>query len=189
MSFVFPKAQSIPVGIVLRRAPGVTRWARHVWRAVALLPGAGPAEWKVLREVEGITEFHAATLPLTLFVSDTEAYLHELQAREPSLYAVLRPDDSRADIPWKAVLLTASPYEAQDYCDSDEALVEKLTMPEGMRAWIGDFVQRHHEEENFVKRRRDRLRVDRVEDGIGDPRIAQESDVYRAPGRRKAGQP
>jgi hypothetical protein len=36
-------------------------------------------------------------------------------------------------------------------------------------------------EEPFVKRKRKRYLEDKVEDGKGDPRIAQVSDVYRAP--------
>ncbi len=48
-------------------------------------------------------------------------------------------------------------------------------------ALIRDFVEAHHEEEVFVKRRRDRHRTDRKEDGIGDARVRQTADVYRAP--------
>ena len=49
---------------------------------------------------------------------------------------------------------------------------------------VRDFVEQHHVEEEFVKRKRDRKRVDLVEDGIGDVRIQQDTDVYRAPKRR-----
>lgn len=184
MSFVFPNAQSIPVGVVVRRSPGVTRWAKWAWRAVGVLPGAGPANWKELRRDGEVVEFHAATRPLELYVSDTEAYVHELQSRSPSIYVVLSPDDSRPGIPWKVSLVTASPYEAQDYSDSDEVMVEKIAMPDGMHAWIAAFVAQHHEEEAFVKRKRRKTDVDRVEDGVGDPRISQATDVYRAPRRK-----
>ena len=40
----------MPLGVVLRRTPGATRWVRHAWRAVAVLPGAGPADGRVLRD-------------------------------------------------------------------------------------------------------------------------------------------
>jgi len=185
LAFVYPNAQTIPLGVVMRRTPGVTRWSKWAWRAVAVLPGAGSADWKVIRQLGDTTEFHAATLPLNLFTSDTEAYAHELLAREPSIYVVLRADVERADIPWKVALVTASPYEAQDYCDSAEELVEKVPMPDGLCAWISNFVATHHQEEAFVKRKRKNERMDRVEDGIGDGRISQTSDVYRAPGARK----
>ena len=132
-----------------------------------------------------MTEFHAATLPLTLYVSDAEAYAHELEARAPSVYVVLRQNEHTNDLPWMVALVTASPYEAQDYCDSAEELVEKIPMPEGLHSWIASFVDTYYEEEAFVKRRRDKSRVDRVDDGIGDARIRQTSDVYRAPRRKE----
>ncbi|MBB5720409.1 hypothetical protein FHS72_000013 [Loktanella ponticola] len=183
LSFVFPNSQSIPVGVVIRKSPGVTRWMKWAWRAVGILPGAPPADWAVLHRDGDVTEFHAATLPLELYVSDTEAYVHELQTREPSLYIVLSPNTASREMPWKVTLVTASPYEGQDYCDSDEVMVEKVAMPEGMKAWVADFVSRHHEEEAFVKRKRKNTDVDSVEDGIGDPRISQDNDVYSAPRR------
>lgn len=185
MAVKYPNSQSIPVGVVVKRTPGVTRWAKYAWRASAILPGAGKADWKVLRTEGDVTEFHAATLPLTLYVSDAEAYAHELMTREPSVYAVLRQNEDAHDLPWKVALVTASPYEAQDYCDSAEELVEKIPMPDGLHAWIADFVETYYAEEAFVKRRRDKSRTDRVEDGIGDERIKQVSDVYRAPRRRE----
>jgi len=59
-------------------------------------------------------------------------------------------------------------------------------MPPGLVAWVRDFVERHHEDEAFVKRRRDRVRTDLAEDGVGDPRVRRMSDVYRSPtGRRR----
>lgn len=181
LSFVFPNSQSIPVGVVIRKAPGVTRWAKWIWRVVDILPGAAPASWTVLRRAGEVTDFHVGTVPLNLFISDTEAYVQELQARTPSLYVVLSPEEETPQAPWKVTLVTASPYEGQDYCDSSEVMVEKVAMPEGMKAWIGEFVAQHHEVEAFVKRKRRDTGIGNVEDGIGDPRISQDSDVYRAP--------
>lgn len=185
MTLTYPNAETIPLGVVVRRTPGVTRWAKFAWKVSAVMPGAGPAEWKELRTEGEATEFHAATLPLTLYVSDAEAYAHELQARTPSVYVVLRPNEARDDTPWSVALATVSPYEAQDYCDSAEELVEKVTMPEGLHAWVANFVDTHYEEEAFVKRRRNKTRVDLEQDGIGDARIRQASDVYRAPRRKE----
>ena len=173
----------MPLGIVIRRVPGVTCWATHVWKAVAVLPGAGEADWKELRREDETIEYHATTLPLELFRTDTEAYLHGLSTKVPSIYVVMREGDS--DHPLDVVLATASPYEAQDYADTGEELVEKVPMPEGLVAWIRDFVEVHHEDDVFIKRRRDKKRIDIKEDGIGDARIRQTADVYRAPASRK----
>ncbi len=173
----------MPLGIVVRRMPGVTRWVAHVWKAVAVLPGAGAADWKELRHDGEAIEYHAATLPLELYRTETEGYLHGLSAKVPAIYVVMRPSDS--DAPLEVTLVTASPYEAQDYADTGEELIEKVPMTEGLIAWVRDFIERHHEEEMFIKRRRDKARVDRSEDGIGDARIRQVADVYRAPGSKE----
>ena len=180
---IVQKSVSIPLGIVIRKVPGVTRWVDHVWKAVAVLPGAGPAHWKELRRDGDVIEYHAATVPLELFRTDTEAYLHGLSTKIPAIYVVMR--ESEGADPLDVVLATASPYEAQDYADTGEELVEKVPMPEGLVAWIRDYVEQHHEDEVFIKRRRDKSRVDREENGIGDARIRQISDVYRAPSAKE----
>lgn len=178
-----PKSVSMPLGIVVRRVPGVTRWVSHVFKAVAVLPGAKEASWSELRREDDAVEYHAATVPLELFRTDTEAYLHGLSAKTPAIYVVMRPSAGAA--PLDVLLATASPYEAQDYADTGEELVEKVPMPDGLIAWIRDFVELHHEDEVFIKRRRDKKRIDAKEDGIGDARIRQLADVYRAPGSKE----
>lgn len=176
---------SMPVGVIVRKTPGVTKWAKWNWKAVAVLPGAGPAEWAEMRREGDAVEYHAGTLPLELYRTDTEAYLTGLSCKIPSLYVVMRNagyTDELKDI--ELLLITASPYEAQDYMDSGEEVVEPIAMPDGVIAWVADFIELHHEDEVFVKRKRDKKRTDLIEDGIGDPRIRQTADVYRAPARK-----
>jgi len=177
--------QTLPLGVVVRRAPGVTRWARWIWQAVGVLPGAPQADWRELRREGAVVEYHAATVDLTLWAAETEAYLTALSDHPPSVYVVLR--ETEAEAPFEVLLATASPYEAQDYADSGEDMVEKVAMPPGLAAWVQRFVNEHHRDEPFIKRQRDSKRTDLVEDGKGDPRIRQTADVYRAPGSlRKA---
>ncbi|MDA7426682.1 DUF3305 domain-containing protein [Thalassococcus lentus] len=176
--------RTLPVGVVLRKTPGVTRWAAWSWTASAVLPGAGAADWRELRREGEAVEYHAATLALELHGAETEAYLHGLTAKVPSLYVVMR-DDADGDCPLDVLLVTASPYEAQDYTDSGEEIVEKVPMPAGLIAWVREFVEEFHEDEVFVKRRRDKKRIDLVQDGVGDARISQISDVYASPARKR----
>ncbi|TNF19665.1 MAG: DUF3305 domain-containing protein [Rhodobacteraceae bacterium] len=173
----------MPVGVVLRKTPGVTRWAKWHWTASAVLPGAGPADWRVLRQEGEAVEYHAATCTLELHGAETEAYLHGITARVPSLYVVMR--HVAGDPPLAVDLVTASPYEAQDYSDSGEDLVEKVPMPPGLLGWVAAFVEDFHQDEVFVKRRRDKERIDRVQDGIGDPRIGKAGDIYASPALKR----
>lgn len=176
--------RTMPLGVVLRRTPGVTRWQAWTWQAVAVLPGAGAADWRELRREGEAVEYHAATLELDLHGAETEAYLHGLNAEVPSVYVIMR-DSPEGPHPLDMVLVTASPYEAQDYTDSGEEIVEKVPMPPGLIAWVQDFVQTFHEEEVFVKRKRDKKRIDLEQDGIGDPRVAKAADIYASPQLRR----
>ena len=124
--------RTMPVGVVLRQTPGVTRWVAWHWTASAVLPGAPPAEWREIRREGEAVEYHAATLTLELHGAETEAYLHGITAEVPSLYVVMRP--GAGECPLDVVLITASPYEAQDYTDSGEEIVEKVPMPHGLVA-------------------------------------------------------
>lgn len=177
--------RSMTLGVVLRRLPGVTRWASYSWKAVAVLPGAGIAHWQELRREGEAIEYHAATLSLDLHGAETEAYLHGLSAEVPSIYVVMRESENEDAEPLDVLLVTASPYEAQDYTDSGEEIVEKVPMPEGLMAWVQDFVTAFHQDEVFVKRKRDKKRIDLTQDGIGDPRIQSVADIYASPARQR----
>lgn len=152
------------------------------------MPGAAPESWRELRRDGDVVEFHAATVDLELWRTDTEAYLTGLSTRVPAIYVILREaTDPQAEHEIEVLLATASPYEAQDYADTGEEIVEQVPMPDGLIAWVQAFIDQHHQEgEAFVKRKRNKKRIDLVEDGVGDARISQLSDVYRAPGRQKS---
>ena len=172
--------ETMPLGIVVKRSPGCTKWAKWAWNAVSVLPGAGTADWRVLRAEGDSVLYHAATLDLELYAAEAEAYHYGLQAEVPSVYVILR-ELGDADRPFDVALVTASPHEAQDYADSGEEIIEKIAMPPTLLNWVGDFVEAHYVDVPFRKRRNDRVDVDRIQDGVGDPRIHQMRDVYRAP--------
>lgn len=175
-----PRSVTMPVGVVVQRSPGVTRWAQWAWKAVAVLPDAGPADWRVLREEGDCVLYHAATPELELHATETEAYSHGLAARVPSVYVLLRETET-PDQPFDVVLITASPYEAQDYADNGDDIIEKIPMPPSLRDWVASFAEAHKSNETFKKRQRDKVDVSRAQEGVGDPRISQMRDVYRSP--------
>lgn len=183
-----PVILSIPMGVVLRRRPGVTRWAKWAWTAVAVLPNAGPGGFRVLREEGDVIDFHAATIPMDLHHTEVESYRTSLMMSPPSVFAVLsKGEDAGNEHGIGVHAVTANADHAQEYQDSDEVIVEPVPMPEVLIGMVRDFCDAHYEEVPFVKRKRDRQRVDLVEDGIGDPRIRQTADVYRSPASQKGG--
>ena len=181
-----PKTLTIPMGVVLRRSPGVTRWAKWAWKAVAVLPNAGAGGFRVLREEGGVTDFHAATVPMDLHHTGTEGYRTSLMMTPPSVFVVLDKGENAGNEHGIAVhTVTANADLALDWQDSYEMIVEPVAMPELLIAIVRDFCEAHFEDTPFIKRKRDRKRVDLVEDGIGDARIRQAADVYRSPASLK----
>lgn len=148
----------MPVGVVVAREDIDDAWEDHIWRAVGILPGAPEVDrWKELRRGDGWVQYHAATLPLELFRKEAEAYKYNLEGKEPVIYVVLAEDEDEEEFPYSVHLVTASPYEAQDYLDSGEEIVEPIVMPERLAVWINAFVEEHHQEEKFKKRKRDEV--------------------------------
>jgi hypothetical protein len=178
--------RELRVGAVVRRSPGVTRWVKEIWKPVAVIPGAPDAFWKELVREEDVVDYHAGTVTMELFRADVEGYLVSLNMAVPSIWIIMDRDvTSQSPSGWVVSTITASAHEALDALDSGESIVEAVPIPESMAAWIKEFIDMHYIEEPFKKRRRDEVRVDGAEDAKGDPRIRQESDVYRAPANIK----
>ena len=141
------------LGVVVERRPLAHPWQQWRWRAVSVIPGAGPvAGWRELRREGEVVEFHAGTLPLEIHRTETEAYKYNLSGR-PAVYVVMRETGDDA-FPWAPAELSASPWDAQAHGEVSEDRVEAVPMPEPVIAWLKDFVDRHHVDRPFLKRRR-----------------------------------
>ena len=125
----------MPIGIVVERREIDHPWQSYTWRAVAAIPGAPEVnEWRVLTTEPGRIRYHAGTLPLEIHHKETEGYRLNLATARPALYVVLRYDEEveTGIVPF---MVTACPYEAQNYLDGDEDLVESMPMPDAVAAW------------------------------------------------------
>jgi hypothetical protein len=143
------------LGVVVERRKGTSRWQDWSWRPVSVILGAPPVgpEWRELLRGETWTQYHAANLPLELHRSETDDYLLNLSQRPPRVYVVLRPAEPGPHA-YRPLLITASPAEAEGYLASGDEIVEGVPMPAAVIAWLKDFVDRHHVERPFVKRKR-----------------------------------
>jgi hypothetical protein len=160
-------ATTMPLGVVVERRRSRSPWQEWSWRPVAVILGAPPleAEWRLLVGEADWTRYHAANLPLALSRSETEAYILNLSQRPPRIYVVLRAAGADSPQPFRPLLITASPVEAEGYLSSGDEIVEGVPMPAPVIAWLEDFVARHHVERPFVKRKRKRGAT-----GAGDER-------------------
>lgn len=155
-------SQSMPLGVVIERREIDNPWQSVSWRAVAVIPGAPEIdEARQLRNGPGWVQYHAATLALELHRSDTEGYKHNISDEgAPMVYVVLRFDDDEGDedddgVP-RPFLVTACPFEAAAYLDATATgeMIERVPMPEAVRAWVQEYVAKHHVDEPFVKKRK-----------------------------------
>ncbi len=149
---------TMPVGIVIERRASDHPWQDATWAPVAVIPHAGPVDAPRLLVEDGTrTQFHVATLPLELFRGETEGYSLNLSQAEPVVYVVLRPDDE-ADSGLKAFLATVCPFEASSYVESGDEITQGVAMPDEVNAWLSQFVDTHHKEEPFKKRKNTKQR-------------------------------
>jgi hypothetical protein len=154
--------ESLTVGVVVEKRKSNHPWIDHSWRAVAVIPGAPALEprgaWKVLESGDDYTRYHAGSLPVALYRKETEAYRVNLTQEPPRVFIVMRKvsEEGEAEQEVYPILATASPYEAQDYLDSGEEIVEGVAMPDALIAFVSQFVGEHHVDEPFYKRKRKR---------------------------------
>jgi hypothetical protein len=161
------RVQSMPVGIVIEWRRVDHPWQDHEWLPVAVIPGAAPVEeWKELARGDGWIRYLAATAPLELHRKETEGYKVNLSNDPPAIYVVLSQcEEGDAEHEVEATHVTVSSFEAQDYLDSGETIVEGVPMPEAIAAWVEAFVDVHHVDEPFRKRKR--KRYDPGKTGLG----------------------
>lgn len=160
-------AAEIPVGIVIAREDIDSQWEDYTWRPVGVIPGEpGLQPWQELRRGDGWVHFYAGTYTMELFDKETDAYKFNLDGREPVIYVVLsEPDDydehdEDTVCPYDVHLVTASPYEAADYLDSGDQIIEPVSMPDSLFALVNAFVDEHHVEVKFKKRKRDEVKLE-----------------------------
>lgn len=148
--------RTMEIGIVLERRAIDNQWVDHEWKLVGVIPGGAEMEdWKVLHDADGRTQFFAGTLQLELFPRETEGYKVNLSQSPPLVFVVLRPEEEGAhEYEVTAFEATLCPFEAESYGESGDEWVEGVEMPESVHAWVSAFVERHHVDVPFKKRKR-----------------------------------
>ncbi|MBN9461812.1 MAG: DUF3305 domain-containing protein [Burkholderiales bacterium] len=137
--------EPVPVRVVFERHESGGRWQAVSWRPVAIEPGeAGDA------------------LALRLTLDEAEGYYLNLTTAEPSIFVLWRhPDDDSGVVaagdpaPPHALAVSASYNEAGRWMDGGER-VDRVPMPEAMKAWLAEYVTLHYVPERQRKKGGDR---------------------------------
>jgi len=148
------EAEKISLGVVVERRETGNAWQPHAWRALTVIPGIDSPERKLLQEGDGWAQYLAGTLDLVLYPKETEGYQLNLSQPEPSIYVVVNPDegDELGVVPF---LVTVCPYEAESYTesDADDVIVDRVSMPPEIHAWVQAFIDTHYVVQPFKKRK------------------------------------
>ena len=158
MSRPAPLATTV-VGVVVERRKASSPWADFVWRPVAALPGAPDTPpWTVLEGDDDVVRFYAGSAEMALYRGDTAHYRDNLASGSPGLWMVLRPTGSNP--PYTVAAVTANPSEGEAFTESGVDLVEPVPMPESVLELVDAFVDQHHVERAFTKRKQKRADPD-----------------------------
>lgn len=146
------------VGLVVERVAPSSVWAEPAWRPAfvfAVPPDAAP--WTLLSSSAEKQQYYAGSFVVALYSTETANYQSNLAAG-PRLWVVLRPQGSEP--PVEVVAVTADPAEGEAFTEPGTDVVETVPMPPEMAVAIVDFVEKHHVERPFFKRRRDSREMD-----------------------------
>ena len=153
MSSVMPLMR-IPVGVILERRKTSSPWTDVVWRPTAILGGLPDAEpWTVLASEAETTTFFAGVADIELYRTETDNYRSNLASAAPSVWVALYP--TGGEPPYEIAAVTADPAEGEALTEPGQAIVEAVAMPMSVRDAIASFINEHHVERAFVKRKRD----------------------------------
>lgn len=145
--------ETILVGIVLERRLATSQWASHLWLPVAVLPGdPAIAPGTPLGTTDTGERFFAGSFSLDLHRTDTPTYRDNLASGDPRIWISVR-SGSEAALP-EFVALTADPAEGEAYTEAGADIVEHVPMAPEIASMLAAFVQTHHVERAFIKRKR-----------------------------------
>ncbi len=152
-----PRTISIPLGVTIAREAVENPWQDHIWRAVSVFLDAEPiTAWRTLEQRPGYEHFHAATLPLDLHRKETPGYIANLAGADPGIFVVIRQGPAVHDgpEPVHVALITASAHDVEAFGHLGEEVIGRVAMPVAVRELLEAFIDRHHVDEPFRKRRR-----------------------------------
>lgn len=166
----------LSVGIVAVKRRLSSPWADVEWLPEAVLPGLPAVEPCSLIGAEGSVErWYLGPAELVFHSGETGYYRDNLVSGRPSVWVALRES---AEGDWRVAGATVDPYEGEAFVDVVTDKVEALPMPHEIAVELQAFVDAHHVEQPFHKRKRDRA------DPYAEPEYGIGHPARQGPGRR-----
>ncbi|NQV98085.1 MAG: DUF3305 domain-containing protein [Rhodospirillales bacterium] len=171
------KHEKLSVGIVIERRELDNPWQDYRWTPVDVIPGIviePGSEWKKLREGDGWVHFLIGSREIELFRGETEGYRSNLSNDPPRIYVVLNPGEEADDPEVVPFMVTVCPYEGESYTESGENIVEGVDMPPEIIGWVQAFIDKHHVDAPFLKRKQKKAYDPRKGSQRPRPRVDQD---------------
>jgi hypothetical protein len=144
--------QILRIGVLAELRPPVTRWGSAALRPVAVLPDEPATPPFTRLDATGEVEtWYLGARDLTFHSGDTGHHLDNLGGSRPAVWVALRGTAADAA---ELVAVTVDPYEGEGLAGDPALTVEAVPMPPQIAAALADFVQAHHVEIPFKKRKR-----------------------------------
>jgi hypothetical protein len=170
-----PRAH-LRIGVLATRRPPVTRWGEAQLRPTAVLPAAPDlAPDTLISSENGVETWYLGAGDVVLYSGDTGHHQDNLNSGRPSVWVVTRAD--------KLACVTVDPYEGEGYASDLEAVVEALPMPATLRDAVAAFIEEHHVDIPFKKRKRQSVDPDAMQ--ARAPRILAQGEKWHDRGGQR----
>lgn len=144
--------ETLRVAVLAIRRPPVTKWGAGELRPYAVLAHEPEAAPNTLLSTEnGVETWYMGGRDLVLYSGDTAHHRDNLTSDRPALWVAMRGQDPASA---RIVDVTADPYEGEGYASDLDLKVEAVGMPDRVRDAVAAFIDAHHVEMPFKKRKR-----------------------------------
>jgi hypothetical protein len=141
------------VGVVATLRPPATRWGTATLRPSAVVwPAPDRPAPARLGEEAGVETWWLGAHGLTFHSGDTGHQRDNLHSAAPSVWVALADADDPARATVK--LVTVDPYEGGGMADDPAVVVDTAPLPPALAAEMRAFIDAHHVEIPFKKRKR-----------------------------------
>jgi hypothetical protein len=161
-------AQTIIVGVVAVKKKLSNPWIDHAWAPHAVLDGVPEASpWTMLSRQGDDEIWYVGPGEIVLRVNETGHYRDNLAAERPAVWVALRMSEEGT---LSITQVSVDPYEGEGYADMASELVDRVPMPARLAEEVAAYIEAHHVETPFFKRKRDRHGGGGLEQfGVGHP--------------------
>ena len=146
---------AISVGVVVEKRFSSSPWIDHTWVPVAVFPGLPDAPpMSLVAEDASMKRYYLGAINLVVASVETANYRDNLTSGMPKIWVVLRDEPHEQSV--SLLTVTVDPAEGEAHTEAASNIVDCVPMVPDIAVFLAAFVEEHHVEREFYKRKRDR---------------------------------